>query len=287
MFNRNRKHHRSGLTRAWDTEPGIGLLQCSDAPDMSGANAAAVAQAELSKEQLEWVKGIYEQERPAREAAVARANTVSDAQLASQRQADQLAAESAQHYRSTFKPIEQRIAQDAMEYDTPEKREAAAGQAMADVGSQGAIARQTTMADLAARGVDPSSGNAAATLARTSVAEAAAKAAAGNTARTQVETVGAARRMDAAGLGRGVVSSQGTQAGLALTAGTQSVGNAGRALDMQGQGTQLMMQGYSGAQQGMAGAAQTHLGIARTEAGSGGEGASLAGSAMTAAAVAF
>ena len=265
----------------------LGLLRLgiisNKGPDMSGANAAAVMQAELSREQLDWVKQTYEAERPEREAAAARAAQVSDAQLASQQQADQLAAESAAHYRTTFKPIEQQIAHEALNYNTAHRRESAAAQAMADINQQATIARETTMADLASRGVDPSSGNVAATMSRGSVMEAAAKAAAANDARTKVETIGAAKLNDAAGLGRGVVSSQGTQAGLALTAGNSSVGNAVTGLNATTSGNNLMMQGYGGAQQGLAGAAQTHLGIANATRDT--SGASLAGSAMTAAAI--
>jgi hypothetical protein len=63
-------------------------------------------------------------------------------------------------------------------------------------------------------------------MARQAIQEAAAKAAAGNTARTNTETVGSAKMMDAAGIGRGVISNQATQAQIGLNSGNSSVNNA-------------------------------------------------------------
>lgn len=246
---------------------------CSEAPDMSGANAAAVMQADLSAEQLKWFKELEASSKPMREAAAKKASAVSDAQLESMKLQDSLTREGADHYRSTFKPIEAKIAGDALAYDTPERRTAEAGLAMAGVGSQADIARLGLRRDLESRGVDANSGNSAIALTRSAIAEAAAKAAAGNAASRQVETIGAAKMNDAAGLGRGIVSSQGTTAGIALNAGNASVGNAGAALGAATSGAGLMQAGYSGAQQGLAGAANTHLGIAKMEAGDGGAGA--------------
>jgi hypothetical protein len=87
---------------------------------------------------------------------------------------------------------------------------------MADVGSQFSLSRDSAARDAAARGVDPSSGNFAASMARQAIQEAAAKAAAGNTARSGWRPWAAPSLMDAAGLGRGVVSNQATQAQIGL-----------------------------------------------------------------------
>lgn len=239
---------------------------CSEAPDMSGANAAALEQAQLSREQLAWFKELEQQTRPQREAAQARQMAVSDAQLRLMSQQEQLTTEANQRYKSTFQPIEDRIAREAQAYDTPARREAEAGQAMADVESQVALANAGVQRELADRGVDASSGNAAIALSRQALGTGAMRAAAGNQARKQVETIGAAKLMDAAGLGRGVVSNQATTAGLAINAGNSSGGNAGNALNTATSGAALMQAGYQGAQQGLAGAAGTYMGIGRIEA---------------------
>ena len=76
------------------------------------------------------------------------------------------------------------------------------------------------------RGGDVNSGNFTAALAGAGVREAAAKAGAGNTARKNVEAVGAAKVADAAALGRGIASTNATQTQLGLQAGNSAVGNA-------------------------------------------------------------
>jgi hypothetical protein len=238
---------------------------CSEAPDTSGMNAAAVQQAELSREQLDFFKQLYADTAPEREAAASRQNAISDAQLGLMNQQQQLTDEANTRYKGTFVPIEERIAREAMAYDTPERREQEAGQAMADVGSQVDLARAGVQRDLADRGVDASSGNAAVALSRMALGEGAAKAAAGNTARKQVETIGAAKLADAAAMGRGVMTNQGTTASLALNAGNASSGNAGTALNTATSGANLMQAGYQGAQQGLAGAASTYGNIGRIE----------------------
>jgi hypothetical protein len=245
---------------------GVHKLYCSDSPDMTAANTAAAAQAKLSEEQLKWVKAVYAETAPSRAAAEKRAQQVSDTQLKAMRQQMDLTDEANKHWRDNFKGIETEIAQDALTYDTPERREQEAGQAMADVSSQAAIARETAAREAAARGVDPSSGNFSTIMARQGIGEAVAKAASGNAARKQVETLGAAKKADAAALGRGIASSQATTASLALNAGNSSAGNAAGANAAAMSGVPMMQQGYAGAQSGMAGAAGTHLGIANIQA---------------------
>lgn len=262
----HRKHQRTALARAWDEEPGATILQCSDAPDMSGANQAALEQAQLSRESLDWVKQVYEREKPARDAAAERAAAVSDQQLKSAQLQDTVTQESLNHYRSTFKPIEEKLAAEAMAYDTPQRREAAAGQAMADVGTQADLARETAAREMAARGVDPSSGAALMATQRGSVMEAAQKAAAGNQARQLVETTGHAYMSDAANLGRNIASSQGTTAGIALNAGNSSVANSNAGLAATQSGTSAVQSGYSTAINGIGQSAATLTNIGKVQA---------------------
>jgi hypothetical protein len=277
------------LLRELQRARGAHRLQCSDAPDMSGANAAALEQAQLSRDQLEWVKGIYEAEAPARDEARQRANAVSDQQMASSQLQDQVTRESLDHYRTTFKPIEQKLAQQALEYDTPERRAQASGQAMADVGTQADIAREGMVRELASRGVDAGSGNVVAALARGGVAEAAAKAAAGNQASNLVETTGHAYLSDAANLGRNIASSQGTTAGIALNAGNSSVGNSQTALNTGTNGVGMVQGSYSTAINGIGQSANTLTNIGKVQADTAASNSqglgSLAGAGMMAFAV--
>ena len=124
---------------------------CSDAPDYSGMNAAALAQAEMSKEQLAWAKEIYGETAPDRAAAVKRANAVSDAQMTALNKQTALTDDYANYNKTTFRPLEQGIVRDAATFDSQANQDKAAGLALADVNQGFSSARdQNTRALLAA-----------------------------------------------------------------------------------------------------------------------------------------
>lgn len=241
----------------------------SKGPDMTAANTAAASQAatagqmaQMSREQLEWSKKIYAETAPERADTLRRTNEISDAQLASMNQQTALAADYDKYNRETFRPLEQGIVKDAQSYDTPERREAAAAAGMADVQMGLANARGSANRNLERSGVAPGSAKSLEMENAMSLGAAKAMAGSANAARTQVETIGAARKMDAASLGRGLASAQATSAGLALTAGNAASGNAQAAGNITAGGNQIMQQGYAGAQQGLSGAAGAYGGAA-------------------------
>lgn len=129
-------------------------------------------------------------------------------------------------YDKSFAPINEKIATDALGYDTTARRDAAAAQAQADVGTAGDAGRATLAREVQSRGGDINSGNYIAGLNQISVAEAAQKASAGNTARRTVEDTGAARLASAANLGQTVNNQGVTQVQLGQTAGNSAVANA-------------------------------------------------------------
>jgi len=238
-----------------------GIMGGSSSPDMSGQNAAALQQANLSKEQLDWAKQIYQETAPDRAKATQQASDIADASLASMKQNDQISKDYYDYQTGTFRPLEKQIVSDAEAYDTPERRAQAAAQAEADVGTQVDASRAIAARDAASRGVDPSSGNFASTQGAIGVSGAAASAAAANAARTQVETLGAAKKMDAASLGRNLPANQATSAGIALTAGNSSVSQQTQSLAAATSGAGILNAGYNGAQTGLAGAGATYNGI--------------------------
>ena len=244
----------------------VGNLFGGSEPDTSGMNAAALQQAALSKEQLDWAKQIYAESAPDRAKAIERAGEVSDAQLALMKQSGDISQDYYDYQKGTFRPLEQGIVDDSINFDTAARRDSEAAQAQADIGSAGDAARISLARDLASRGGDVNSGNFTASLANAGVREAAAKAGAGNAARKNVELQGYARKMDAANLGRSLASNQATSAGLALNAGNASAGNAASVGNITAQGNQIMNQGYSGAQSGLAGAAGTYGNLANINA---------------------
>ena len=235
---------------------------CSSAPDTSGMNAAAVSQANLSKEQLDWAKQLYADTAPDRAAATARANTVSDAQLAALNKQTALTDDYAAYNKGTFRPLEQSIVADANNFNTPERIDAAVGKATADVNSGFSNVQGQQQRSLARMGVNPNSGKALALGNQTAIAQAAALAGASNKARTDTETLGRAMKMDAASLGRNLPATQATSAGLAVNQGNAAVASGMQSGNINAQGANIMTQGYSGAQSGLAGAANTYGNIA-------------------------
>lgn len=125
--------------------------------------------------------------------------------------------------KGTFQPLEQRIVQDAESYDSPEEQERAAGAASASVKQNITQATEANARAQARMGVNPNSGRALVTQNEIAITGALGESGAENAARQNVKTLGAAKRMDAASLGRNLPSQQATSAGLGLTAGTAAV----------------------------------------------------------------
>lgn len=246
---------------------GAHRLLCTDAPDTSGMNAAAMRNAEISDKALTWYQQIYTDSAPDRRRASDAALAQSQAQTELARFSLDRSRQEADRYDNTFKPIEAKIAADAVAYDTPARREEAARQAMADTEIALANARGSSQRFLERRGVAPGSGASLALQGSQDLGAAKLRVGAANTARERVETVGAAKMADAAGLGRGVVSNQTTQAQMGLQAGNSGVNNATVPLQIAQQGAQMGGQGFNTAIQANNSAGQMYGQIAGIQSG--------------------
>lgn len=216
-----------------------------DAPDTSGMNAAAVANAEVARETLAWYREKDASDKPMKQKLADVAYEVADQQLKSSKANDALAADYADYNKTTFRPLEQGIVADAQDYDTPEKRNAAATAAMADTNKAFAQTNDAAARRLAANGINPGSTRAMSVMQGQDVNQAVANAGAAFNARKGVETIGHARKMDAASLGRGLASSQATSAQVALSAGNNSVNNANAPLSASNAGAAAYAQGMN------------------------------------------
>lgn len=223
---------------------------CADAPDMTAMNKAAEANADIAQQALDWYKKSYADQAPLREQAAAKANEVSDAQLASMRQNDAISKDYWNYQQSTFRPMERALVADAQNYDTEARREQKAGQAVADVEQQLAAAQGQQSRQLARMGVNPNDGKFAAMANQMTMAGALGKAQAATKAREGVELQGYARKMDAANLGRNLASNQATSAGVALNAGNSAAQTGGMALSQAQNATNQVGQGFNTAIQG-------------------------------------
>lgn len=223
---------------------------CGDAPDTSGMNQAAAANAELARKAFEWFSQEYAKTAPDRERAATEASQVTQANLDNMRQQTELSKEYADYNRSTFRPLEQRLVQEAQDYNTAERRQAAADGAVADVNQAIAQQREARMADLASFGIAPDSARSQSAMASGGINASKAVASAAKGARDKVEATGRAMMADAALMGRNLPSAQATAVQTATGAGAGAVGASQAGLGAVQSGAGLMQTGFSTAMQG-------------------------------------
>lgn len=235
---------------------------CSDPPpppDLGPAAEASVdiarMQQQTSQEQLAWAReqdtmnrGLLQQ--------------ILDIQLPAMREQYETASADRKRYEEFFRPFEDAWAQEAANYDTPERRERERGAAIADVNSAFDASRRNALQRLEGYGVDPSQTRNAALDIGVRTAQAAQQAAAATGATRRVEDVGRALKSDVINLGRGALSNAAGFYGQAVGSGSQaqqgalnttntgagavqsSLGFSGQALQGYGQGANIMSQGY-------------------------------------------
>lgn len=106
------------------------------------ASAAASEQNELSREQFEWNKSIYERDTaPMQKQQMEMQTRIAEDALSRAKKQDALADEQNAYYKETFQPIEKRVAADAMGYDSAENVNRRTGIAAANVNQQFSNAR--------------------------------------------------------------------------------------------------------------------------------------------------
>jgi hypothetical protein len=222
-----------------------GLAMCASDPDPRVAEAAMEAQ-KISREQFEWSREVYK-------------NDIKPAQLEQQkysRRATELslgiAEEQAVNSREdrkfgleNFRPIEQNLTKQAMEFNSPDYAARKAQDAGANVETEFADAMGQTRRSLARQGIALSGEQNAAQMADAAIKKAAIKAGTMNTARDNAELLGYARQLDVAKLGRGLSGDSSAAAQTALSANNSGINSISAPINSMNQ---------SQAQQGQAGA---------------------------------
>jgi hypothetical protein len=247
-----------------------------------------IATQQTSEEGMHESTLAYYRERDAQSAGLqAQANAiagrVADSQIATMDQQRVIAGEYHDRNKGIFWPLEDGLVSDAQAYDTPERRETAAGTAMADVGTQYGLARQSQDRSLTRMGVNPNSAKFGLAGNQMSLGLASAQSAAGKSARDQIEQQGWARRMDSASLGRGLASAQAQAASTGVSAGNSAVNAAYAPVNAANASTAAMGNAMSNYSAGMSNAGR--LGLQSMSGGSSGSGVgnsllSLGGSLM-------
>ena len=243
-------------------DPNPGMIASADA-----ARETAEAQREIAKNALDFAKQQYADMKP-----------LYDQIVASDTATQKANTENAERYnafqRDTFQPLQQQIVDEAKAYDTAGNRERLATQASGDISQAFGMARQQQERQFASAGIRPDSGRFAALNQNLITQEALGKAGAQNTARTNAENLGYAKKMDAAAIGNGLAGNavaaygtainaggaasgamQGSMAGMqqgynqATAANNGAIGGYGTAGNIYGQEFNGRMQGYQANQQ--------------------------------------
>lgn len=233
----------------------VGGMALSSMSGDGGAGELSEEQARVAMEALEWDKERYAEEKPVRDKANQLALDAAQIQNDISKQQAGISQDTYDYQKDTFRPLEQGIVADAQAYDTPERREQKAGQAVSDFQTKLDASRSAMRESLAARGIDLGSGNVLAQEAAMGVQGAAGASAAANQARNDVETQGFARKMDAASLGRNLSSNQAATANTASNASSASAGSAQSAVTNNNVAASGMQSGYRSAMSGLGSAA--------------------------------
>lgn len=254
--------------RAFQPLGGQMSLFKSDSADTRGMNEAAVRNAQLGQDALNWFKDYVAKTEPDRQAAATRANAVSDAQLEAMNFATQQAKDLDTRNKTVFQPLEDQIVADSSNYDTAARRSQASSEARSDVEQAYGSAQQGLQRNLMRMGVTPGSGRSMTLMQSASLDKAKALAGATTGAVKNVEAQGYARKMDAVGLGKGIVGSQATQQQIATQAGGASTASANTAMGAATSAGSLMNTGFNNAMQGNQSAGNLYGQIAQINASS-------------------
>jgi hypothetical protein len=216
-------------------------------------NNAALQSSQTAQQALDWYTQQYANTQPQRDAAFQTQQQIAAAQLAAQQQSTAQAQDYSDYSKATFRPLEQSIVSDAASYNTPERQQAAADQATADVRQGASVAQTASAQNLARMGYDPTQ-NAS----KQAAAEALAESGAATNARTRTEATGHAMEMDAASLGRNLPSAQTAAIQTGVNAGNAAGGANVGGLNVLNSGAALMGAGYGTALQGYGTAGQLY-----------------------------
>lgn len=213
---------------------------------------------ELGTRQLDFAERQYEEMKPI-------LTGIADSQIAVQ---DQQLSQGKDYYDyqvDTFRPLERGLVSDAEAFSTDSYRDRMAGEAAAAAGRAFSNTQQALGRADAARGLNPNSPAARAARQQATVGLAAQRANAMTNADTTAESLGWARRLDAAGLGRNLAGAssaayQGSVNAGSAGAGTYQQPGAGYQAGMS-QGAGTMMSGYQTGIRGLQGVVDSQTSV--------------------------
>lgn len=259
---------------------------CSEpeAPDYSGIASANEKSAELAAKaadnQLAFSREQYDFLKPYIQKQLETGQAVGAQQQADAAKASNRADQQWEQYQTTFQPIEEQMAKEAMDYGSAADQERAAGQAATDVSQQFQSQRAAAQRQLTSMGVKPNAGTFMSASREMDASEAAARAAAMTGTRQAVKDKGVSLRAGAAAFGRNQTNTAGQQLGLSTGSGSAATQSSGAGVGSTMAAGSQVAGGY-GAQIGAANSSiQANLGLGGLQNAAYGNQAQMYGSQM-------
>jgi hypothetical protein len=228
------------------------------APDTSAQDALAAQNSQLSKDSLAFAKTKYADDKATAAEYDPLYKGLIQSSLDASKLSAQQSAEMMQQYETFFKPAEAKMSDQAMNYDTPARREAAAAQARGDVNISAAQGQQANDMALARAGIAPGDPKYQALQQEATLGTTVAGAGAATMARRNVEATGLSLVDNLAKFGRGLTSSSLSASQLASGQGAQAVGTIGASQASMAAPGQQMLGAYGQAAGINSGAAQIY-----------------------------
>lgn len=211
---------------------------------------AALKNAELGEDWLQFARGESRDAKSRQRTLDNLTRRIGEQQLQTQDRANDWSREDRQRWERVFKPLEDRMVEEAENWDSDARQSARAAEAKADVMGNAQQAQQANQRQMASMGIDPRSGRYQALDRSQDQSTALSSAGAQNNARNQVRNQGVAMRADAANMGRGLPSQAAQGANLGLQAGNSALAGQTSTNSAAGQASNIMGQGFQGAMQG-------------------------------------
>ena len=214
----------SGLFKKDADAPDYGPIASANEKAAAIAKQAADDNLAFQKEQYEWLKPYVQDQLEI-------GSDASKIQVQQAAKADARGDEQYNQYQSTFRPIEETMAQEAMDYGSEADQARVAKDAGSTVSQNFESTRKASAKRLAEMGVNPNSGVMQAAERESAVQEAAARSAAMTGAATAAKDKGIALRAGAASFGRNQVNSAGQSLAQSTSTGSTAAGTAGAGIN--------------------------------------------------------
>lgn len=182
-------------------------------PLASASEESARIMGAIAREQLGFARGQYADLAPL-------ARNIAAQQQTAQAQQMKQAQDYYNYMQQTYRPLEQGLVRQAQEFDTEAAREQLARKAAADAGRAFGTTQAAQQRSMASMGINPASGRFQSMGIQSDLGLAAQKASAMTGARERAQQLGYARKLDVAGLGRGLPGASTAAYGGATAAGT-------------------------------------------------------------------